>query len=681
MGKSRLLHEFRQRVERDRAFILSGSCSPDGRQTPFLPFIEVVRSSFQVSAGEAEKEVARKLEMGLTVLGLHSLQNLGLLLNLLGLKPPESALTGLDGLLIGLRTRDLLQALLAARRHRSPVILLLEDLHWIDSASEEVLGRIIDGQAKLRLLLLHTRRPEYHPGWLDRPIVTKLQLVPLAGGDIEHLVRARLGVELLPEALALLVTGKAEGNALFAEEIVSFLSERGALRTNAGLAEFDAGGVAATLPASVQGLLTARVDRLVPRDRALLQAAAVIGRRFDPQLLASVCGETDIHTPLTQLETIGLIHAEGKSGDYLFKHALVRDAVYQGLLGEARATLHSKIAAEIERRNDNRLIEVAETLAYHYSRTNHDTKAFAFLSMAGTKSLGVYSLEEATAHLAAAFALLEKNPRCVLLKEISRSAGLTMSSLRNAWAKAQAKAKCTVEPDAEQRDDHNKRDRQRQADILIQLARDADLFHVPDGTGYADLKVHGHRETWPIRSKGVTRWLLRRFFETTGGTPNSEALQSALSVLEAKAHFDAPERTVHVRVAGLNNKAYLDLCDRAWRAIEIDGMGWKIIEVPPVRFRRASGMHALPVPVSGGSLKDLRPFLNVRSRGDRAALLGWTKDELYRVPRLWSRIDLTGAALLVGLRHVVAVTAENIAIESQSGSRLKFRRIGREHVE
>ena len=109
MGKSRLLHEFRQRLGKEQAFILSGSCSPDGQQTPFLPFIEVVRGSFQVRPGEAESEIARKLEMGLTVLGLHSSENLGLLLNLLGLKPPEGALAGLDGVLIGLRTRDLLQ--------------------------------------------------------------------------------------------------------------------------------------------------------------------------------------------------------------------------------------------------------------------------------------------------------------------------------------------------------------------------------------------------------------------------------------------------------------------------------------------------------------------------------------------------------------------------------------------
>ena len=101
-----------------------------------------------------------------------------------------------------------------------------------------------------------------------------------------------------------------------------------------------------------------------------------------------------------------------------------------------------------------------------------------------------------------------------------------------------------------------------QADILIDLAQAADLFHAPDGTGFADLDINGHRETWPIRAKGFRRWLARCFFETTQGAPSSEALQSALNVIEAKAHFDAPERIVHVRVGGLDGKLYLDLGDR-----------------------------------------------------------------------------------------------------------------------
>ena len=141
MGKSRLLHEFRQRIGKDRAFVLSGSCSPDGQQTPFLPFIEVVRGSFRVSAGEAEKDVAQKLEMGLTRSVSTRARNLGLLLHLLGLKVPEGALTGLDGVLIGLRTRELLQQLLEARCRLSPVVMVIEDLQWIDSVSEEVAGQ------------------------------------------------------------------------------------------------------------------------------------------------------------------------------------------------------------------------------------------------------------------------------------------------------------------------------------------------------------------------------------------------------------------------------------------------------------------------------------------------------------------------------------------------------------
>ena len=142
MGKSRLLHEFRQRIDKERVFILSGSCSPDGQQTPFLPLIEVVRGAFRVSAGEAERNIVHKLELGLTTLGLQSSRNLGLLLHLLGLKVPDGALIGLDGVLIGLRTRELLQESLEARCRLSPVVLMIEDLHWIDGASEEFLGKI-----------------------------------------------------------------------------------------------------------------------------------------------------------------------------------------------------------------------------------------------------------------------------------------------------------------------------------------------------------------------------------------------------------------------------------------------------------------------------------------------------------------------------------------------------------
>ncbi len=410
MGKSRLLHEFHQRIDKESAFVLAGNCSPDGQQTPFLPFIEVVRSSLRIGAGEAEKEIARKIESGLTSLGLHSDRSLGLLLHLLGLKAPEGALAGLDGLLIGLRTRELLQQLLEARCRLSPVLLVIEDVHWIDSVSEEVLSKIVDSETKLRLLLLTTRRPEYAPPWLDRTAVTKLNVEPLAVDHIRHLVQGRLGVKALPEALARLVTEKAEGNPLFAEEIVSFLTERGIIRAAAGKLEFFANAVAAALPGSVQNLLTARVDRLAPKDRALLQAASVIGRRFDPDLLAMAVGETDLDARLAAMRALDLVGLAGNSTDYLFKHALVRDALYQSLLSDPRKALHGKIAAEIERRSGNRLVEVAEVLAHHYDQAENIEKAFTYLALAGKKSLGNYSLDEAERYLDRALGLMEATP-------------------------------------------------------------------------------------------------------------------------------------------------------------------------------------------------------------------------------------------------------------------------------
>jgi hypothetical protein len=162
-----------------------------------------------------------------------------------------------------------------------------------------------------------------------------------------------------------------------------------------------------------------------------------------------------------------------------------------------------------------------------------------------------------------------------------------------------------------------------QADILIDLAQTAELFHTPNGTGFADLNINDHRETWPIRAKGFRGWLTRRFYEETGGAPSSEALQSALNVIEAKANFGAPERIVHVRVGDLDARLYLDLVDKAWRAVEIDASGWRVVDNPPVRFRRASGMQPLPMPVRGGSVETLRSFLNVQSETEFVMVVAW----------------------------------------------------------
>ena len=163
----------------------------------------------------------------------------------------------------------------------------------------------------------------------------------------------------------------------------------------------------------------------------------------------------------------------------------------------------------------------------------------------------------------------------------------------------------------------------KQTDTLIELASRAELFHTADGTGYADLDVTGHRETWPIRQKGFRLWLTRAFFDATGGAPNSEALQAACNVVEARARFGADKRDVFVRVASLDDRLYLDLADAAWRAVEIASADWRIVDRPPVRFRRAAAMQPLPTPDPGGSIALLRPYLNVQTEADFVLVVSW----------------------------------------------------------
>ena len=163
----------------------------------------------------------------------------------------------------------------------------------------------------------------------------------------------------------------------------------------------------------------------------------------------------------------------------------------------------------------------------------------------------------------------------------------------------------------------------KQADTLIELASAVELWHAPDGAAYVDILHDGHCETWPLRSRGSRRLLLRRYYEQTQSAPSAQAMQDALGVLEARAHYDGPERNVHLRVAGHEGRTYLDLADAAWRAVEVDADGWRIVTTPPVRFRRTAGMFALPAPVSGGSLDALRSLLNVRSNADYVLIVSW----------------------------------------------------------
>jgi hypothetical protein len=160
-------------------------------------------------------------------------------------------------------------------------------------------------------------------------------------------------------------------------------------------------------------------------------------------------------------------------------------------------------------------------------------------------------------------------------------------------------------------------------DVLLNIATAARLFHASDGTGFADLSIDGHQETWPLRGKRFQGWLRQHYYERTWDAPSPAALNAAINVLEAQAQFDGPQRKVSIRLAEHDGLIYLDLADEFWRCIEISADGWRISAAPPVRFRRSAGMQPLPLPLRGGLIEALAPFLNLASDSDFVLVVAW----------------------------------------------------------
>ena len=171
--------------------------------------------------------------------------------------------------------------------------------------------------------------------------------------------------------------------------------------------------------------------------------------------------------------------------------------------------------------------------------------------------------------------------------------------------------------------EEEKKRKPSQAQILVELAADVELFHTPASKGYATLEVNGHQQTWPIRCKTFREIMVRRFYQSQGKPPSSQAMQDALGVLDAKAQFDGAKMDVFVRVAECNGNIYIDMVNDNWQAIEVTPYGWQVINNPPVKFKRANGMLPLPCPKQGGSLELLKEFINISNEEDWRLLIGW----------------------------------------------------------
>jgi len=413
IGKSRLAHEFVQRVG-DEGTLLYGACAADERARAFLPYLGVVRGAFRIGEREAREVVERKLLDGLEMLGMRPHGTLPYLLNLLGFDTELAQVRNEDAEVIGIRTRDVLCSLLRQRCRLSPVLLFVDDVHWMDSASEEVLVRIAERETDVPLLVLSTCRPPYRPPWQAAPHATELHLEPLSRNATVELLKARFETDDLPETLVQLVVEKTQGNPLFAEEIARYLLDRGSVfRDDAGL-HFANDALDGMLPANLQNLLMERIDRLDDPSRAVVDTAAVIGGPFTAELLEVVRGANgSLAGVLADLEQQGILQPAEGEGKHCFRHALIRDAAYDSLLSERRTRIHERVADALEGVYADRLSEAADSLAHHYGQTARADKAVRYLTLAGEASMRLYSLDEAEQHFREALALADANPGCV----------------------------------------------------------------------------------------------------------------------------------------------------------------------------------------------------------------------------------------------------------------------------
>ncbi|MBI4590620.1 MAG: AAA family ATPase [Candidatus Rokubacteria bacterium] len=406
VGKSRLLYELRKSLEGERVTWLEGHCVAYGQATPYLPVLEILRTNFQIEEWDNPLQIQEKLRQGVHRLdpGLEGI--LPFLQALFGLPSADDALKHLDPKDKRQRTFEAVRTLTMAGSQRRPHVVIVEDLHWIDKTSEDYLAFLTAGLAGVPLLLVTTHRPGYTVRWADRTYYTQIALDVLAEGETEALVAGLLGSRTLPADLLRIVHEKAEGNPLFVEEITTSLLERGMLLRRNGEIIW-AGGAPVEVPASIQDLVRARIDRLEEPVKRTVQAAAVIGREFGVRLLTRISEmAAEVQQYLETLKHVELIHETRffPELEYIFKHAVIQDVAYQSLLTQRRKEIHGAIGGAVEDLYADRLEEQAPILAYHYARSERQDKAVEYTLLAGDRAARLYANAEAKTYYERALA-------------------------------------------------------------------------------------------------------------------------------------------------------------------------------------------------------------------------------------------------------------------------------------
>jgi class 3 adenylate cyclase/tetratricopeptide (TPR) repeat protein len=391
VGKSRLVYECVHSHRTQGWRVLESASVSYGKATPYFPVIDLLKHYCHVDDGDDVRTIRAKVTGQVLTLDESLQETIPALLALLDALPADSPFLTLDPPQRRQRTLEALKRVLLRESQAQPLLLVFEDLHWIDSETQALLDRLVEGLPTARLLLLVNYRPEYQHGWGGKTYYTQQRLDPLPPASVDEVLQALLGDDASLAPLKHLLIARTEGNPFFLEESVRTLVETGMLVGALGAYRLAQALPTIQVPATVQAVLAARIDRLPPEEKRLLQTAAVIGTEVPLPLLEAIAElpADTLHRGLTHLQVAEFLYETRlfPEREYTFKHALTHEVAYSSLLLERRRVLHARIVEALEAFAGDRVAEEVERLAHHAVRGEAWAKALAYCRQAGEKTL------------------------------------------------------------------------------------------------------------------------------------------------------------------------------------------------------------------------------------------------------------------------------------------------------
>jgi class 3 adenylate cyclase/tetratricopeptide (TPR) repeat protein len=414
VGKSRLFWEFTHSHRTQGWLLVESSSVSYGKATAFLPLIELLRTYFQIEARDEARKIREKVTGKLLSLDRALEPSLPALLWLLDVPVDDPQWQRLDPPQRRQQTLDGIKRLLLRESQVQPLLLVFEDLHWIDTETQVLLDSVAESLPTARLLLLVNYRPEYNHAWGSKSYYQQLRIDPLPPESADELLEALLGNDAGLQPLKRLLIERTEGNPFFLEESVRTLVETKVLAGERGAYRLARESHTLQIPATAQAILAARIDRLTPEDKRLLQAASVLGKDVPFALLQSIVEEPEdtLRRGLATLQAAEFLYEARLFPDleYTFKHALTHGVAYGSLIQDRRRQLHTRIVQAIEHRYPDRLQEYVEQLAHHALKGEVWDKTVSYLRQAGAKAFARSANREAVGCFEQALAALRHLP-------------------------------------------------------------------------------------------------------------------------------------------------------------------------------------------------------------------------------------------------------------------------------